>query len=411
MNDERGVSRRRILQGGAVLLGGAALGATAVAVGSADPAATDPQAGGVAGASGTDTISFTGVHQAGVETPQQAHVWFVALDLRPDAGRDGLSRLLRLWTDDAARLTQGRAPLADQERELTTTPARLTVTVGLGATAFDKVGLAERRPPSLAALPPFEVDRLDPRWGEADLLLQVAGDDVLTISHAVRILTRDARTFADVRWIQRGFSRTPPVVPEGTTPRNALGQVDGTVNPVPGSDDFSDVVWSEGEPAWFAGGTMLVLRRIRMELDTWDELGRADREQVIGRRLSDGAPITGGTEQTPVDLEATDDVGLPIVGEIAHVRRARATSPAERMLRRGWSYDDSPGTDSISDAGLLFCAYVADVDRQFVPVQRRLAEADLLNTWITPVGSAVFAILPGVTDLEAGDHLGRTLLA
>jgi dye decolorizing peroxidase len=81
------------------------------------------------------------------------------------------------------------------------------------------------------------------------------------------------------------------------------------------------------------------------------------------------------------------------------------------MLRRGWSYDDSPGTDSISDAGLLFCAYVADVDRQFVPVQRRLAEADLLNTWTTPIGSAVFAILPGVTDPAAGDHLGRTLLA
>jgi dye decolorizing peroxidase len=65
-------------------------------------------------------------------------------------------------------------------------------------------------------------------------------------------------------------------------------------------------------------------------------------------------------------------------------------------LRRGYSYDDTlDNSGEISDTGLLFCSYQADIARQFVPAQQRLAELDLLNTWTTPVGSAVFAIPPG----------------
>ena len=49
-------------------------------------------------------------------------------------------------------------------------------------------------------------------------------------------------------------------------------------------------------------------------------------------------------------------------------------------------------------------------DRQFLTVQRRLEENDLRNRWPTPVGSAVFAILPGTgTDPDA--WRGQSLLA
>lgn len=47
-------------------------------------------------------------------------------------------------------------------------------------------------------------------------------------------------------------------------------------------------------------------------------------------------------------------------------------------------------------SGLLFASYQADVDRQFLPIQRRLDESDMLNEWTTPIGSAVYAIPPGV---------------
>ncbi|MGI9124057.1 MAG: Dyp-type peroxidase, partial [Mycobacterium sp.] len=55
----------------------------------------------------------------------------------------------------------------------------------------------------------------------------------------------------------------------------------------------------------------------------------------------------------------------------------------------------------------IFTAYQRDIDRQFLPVQRRLAEFDAMNRWITPIGSAVYVIPPGVAP---GDYIGRPLL-
>jgi dye decolorizing peroxidase len=184
--------------------------------------------------------------------------------------------------------------------------------------------------------------------------------------------------------------------------------VDGTVNPQPGSDDFEGVVWADESAGWLAGGTTMVVRRIQFDLDGWDAVDRRDRELAIGRRLSDGAPLTGGDEHTPADFDATDASGLPTIPEFAHIRRARPVRPEQRFLRRGYSYDEpAASTSEISDSGLIFCSFQADVGRQFIPVQRRLAELDLLNTWTTPIGSAVFAIVPGVQD---GDWLGSSLL-
>ena len=57
--------------------------------------------------------------------------------------------------------------------------------------------------------------------------------------------------------------------------------------------------------------------------------------------------------------------------------------------------------------GLLFAAFQADPVRQFVPMQQRLAAGDLLNFWTTPIGSAVFAILPGPAE---GEILGQALV-
>jgi dye decolorizing peroxidase len=57
--------------------------------------------------------------------------------------------------------------------------------------------------------------------------------------------------------------------------------------------------------------------------------------------------------------------------------------------------------------GLIFAAYQRDIADQFRPIQRDLAEADLMNDWITPIGSAVFAIPPGCQD---GGWIGETLL-
>src|SRR5690606_41189884 len=126
------------------------------------------------------------------------------------------------------------------------------------------------------------------------LLRQVAGDDPLTVAHAVRMLLKDARGFASIRWSQQGFRRAYGTERPGTTMRNLFGQVDGTSNPEPGTADFDRVVWSED--GWLAGGTGMVVRRIRMDLDRWDRLDRSGREASVGRTLVDGAPLTGHAE-------------------------------------------------------------------------------------------------------------------
>jgi dye decolorizing peroxidase len=425
----RRLSRRHLLFGGAAAGLGAAGAITAgvlttrdapgVAADGTAPAGRAPAARAADGATvalnGAATVPFHGTHQAGITVVPQSHATHLALDLLPGTDRDALRRLLRILTDDAARLTQGASALADSEPELAAVPARLTVTVGFGPELVARAGGAA--PSWLRPLPAFGIDRLEEAWSGGDLLLIVAADDPLTVAHATRMLLKDTRSFATLRWTQAGFRRAPGSERPGTTMRNLFGQVDGTVNPQPAEPDFDELVWSRGEPAWLAGGTSFVLRRIRLDLDKWDRLDRSGREQSVGRTLAVGAPLTGTAETDEPDFEAKTAIGFPVIPEFSHIRRARSENPAERIHRRGYNYDDAPlaappgapdAGGSVSNSGMLFGSYQADVDAQFVPIQRRLDELDLLNEWTTPIGSAVFAIPPGCAE---GGYLGETLLA
>ncbi|AOS62079.1 Dyp-type peroxidase [Actinoalloteichus hymeniacidonis] len=397
----RGAStRRRFLLGGAV----AGVGAAA-AIGldyginraaESTPSAAPPR-------NGDEVVPFHGTHQAGIDTDAQAHATFVGLDLNADTDADALRRLMRILTDDAARLTQGEQALADSEPELAMAPARLTVTFGFGPGLVALAG--GDRPTWLASLPAFETDRLQPEFSDGDLLIQIAADDPITVAHATRMLLKDSRSFAKVRWTQHGFRRAHGTVAPGTTMRNLFGQVDGTTNLAPGTEDFDRLVWSAS--GWLAGGTGAVIRRIHMDLDKWDRLDRGGREQSVGRFLHNGAPLTGENEHDEADFTATTAIGFPVIPEFSHMRRARSDNPDERFFRRGYNYDQPPTGEQVSDSGLIFVSFQADVDRQFVPIQRRLDELDLLNEWIAPIGSAVFAIPPGC---ERNGYIGETLL-
>nr|WP_206038082.1 Dyp-type peroxidase [Rhodococcus sp. HNM0569] len=356
---------------------------------------------------GKDVVGWGGAHQAGIETdPPQAHAAFVALDLLPHVGRPELAGIMKVWTDDIARLTSGRPALGDTEPELAASPARLTVTIGYGPGLFAASGLVHRAPTWLAPLPPFGIDRLDPAFTGGDLLLQVCADDAVAVAHAVRVLTKNVRSLAAVRWAQRGFRSARGTQSPGTTMRNLMGQLDGTVNPAPGTTDFDALVWDDGaDQSWMAGGTSMVLRRIRIELDTWDELDRPAREVVMGRRLDTGAPLTGAREFDEADFGAVDGYGIPVISPTAHIARAHHAHPGERIFRRAYNYDDPPLPGETSNSGLLFASFQRDVTAQFVPIQRRLDEMDALNEWTTPVGSAVFAIPPGTVDGFVGEGL------
>lgn len=397
------ISRRGLLTGSSAALAGGAV-AAGLALASTHRPSSSTSVTSPESSPSDEVVPFHGVHQAGIATRPQAFGAFLGLDLARGTSRADVVRLMRVLTDDARRLTQGRPALGDTEPELATRPARLTITVGFGPGFFDATGTAAQRPASVRELPAFSGDKLQPRWGQSDLVTQICTDDPTTLAHTVRMLAKDQRAFGTLRWVQRGFA-SPGATARGTA-RNLMGQVDGSVNPTPGTAAFDQAVWASG-PRWFSGGTVLVLRRIAMHLETWDAFDRDGKEQIMGRRLDTGAPLTGTREEDVPDLDAVDDFGFPVIEPLAHVRLAKAATPAETMLRRPFSYDEGMDGAGVPDVGLLFAAFQADADAAFVTVQRRLAGKDLLNTWITHIGSAVYAIAPGV---DEGHYLGQTLL-
>lgn len=410
----RGVTRRALLgTAGAGLVVGASAGAAGAAVLDRAPAAAP--APGPAGALGTAWRRFHGEHQAGILDPQQARVQLAAFDLAAGAGRDALRALLQRWSRTAARLTVGE-PAEEFENQvaLDAGPCSLTVTFGFGATLFDKTGLADRRPAALEPLPAFPADALDQARGDGDLFVQIGADDALVAVHALRVLQRQAAGTAALRWQSAGFARTPGATPQPMTGRNLMGQIDGTNNPKPGEDGFAGKVFCApggDQPAWLAGGSYLVFRRIRMLLDNWEALPQDRQERVIGRRKSDGAPLSApasGGESTPVDLAAQGPDGSLAIPADAHIRvAAPAANGGAAMLRRGFSYHDGLLADGSPDAGLLFLAFQADPRKGFTPVQRKLSRGDGLSRFLRHEASGLYAVPPGAPE---GGYVGQTLL-
>ncbi|KAB1646331.1 MULTISPECIES: Dyp-type peroxidase [unclassified Pseudoclavibacter] len=356
---------------------------------------------------GDETVAFYGRRQAAVEAPAPAHIGYLGFTLRPETGVEQLRRALRIISDDASRLTRGVPSLAMSDPDLATPAARLTVTIGFGARVFELAGRTP--PPGVGGLPAFSIDRLRPEFSGGDLLLMIGSDDPITLSHTERVMIKNMRFFATVAWRQQGFQRARHSEPQTATPRNLFGQKDGTVNPRPDTDAFEQQVWgaSGGFAPWTENGTTLVLRRIRMNLETWDEVDPVGRENSVGRRLGSGAPLTGTDEFDEPDFDAKNSVGFPVIDLAAHMRRARQADGRVRILRRGYSYDDGVDAEGVADVGLLFGAWQADIMQQFVPVQQSLADMDLLNQWTVPIGSATFAIPPGC---DVGGYVGETVL-
>lgn len=415
---EAGLSRRRLLGTvGAVGAGGLVVGAAGGALGHSLAQDEPPTALSTVGSTRVD---FHGPHQAGIAEPLHAHGQLLAFDLAPGAGRKEAAALLRRWSATAEVLMAGE-PISsasgpgvpDSGVALDAGPSSLTVTFGFGAGFFEATGLTAQRPAALAPLPQFSSDALDPERSGGDLWVQIGADDALVVFHAVRALQREVGAAARLRWQMAGFNRARGATEQPRTTRNLMGQVDGTNNPRPSDEDFARHVFvpSGGDgrsPAWMENGSYAVVRRIRMLLDKWDQQSLREQERVIGRRKSDGAPLSGGSEHTPLDLEKEDPDGGLAVPFNAHARvSAPETSGGATMLRRPFSYHDGTLADGAPDAGLLFIAWQADPQKGFIPVQRKLDRGDALSSFIRHEASALFAVPGGPAE---GEYVGQRLL-
>jgi deferrochelatase/peroxidase EfeB len=405
-----GFSRRR-------LLGWAGAGAALAGTAAACSASAPPVASGV--------VPFRGERQAGIVTPAQDRLHFVALDLTT-GDREQVRRLLQEWTVAAERMTAGAetapggavggnpyAPPADTGEALGLPAASLTLTFGVGPGFFDKLGLDPAlRPAGLAELPHFTGDQLDPGLSGGDLCIQACADDPQVAVHAVRNLVRIGFGTTSVRWSQLGFGRTSSTSTTQATPRNLFGFKDGTRNLK--AEDGAELdrhVWvppGDG-PAWLAGGSYLVARRIRMHIEIWDRTSLDEQETIIGRTKGEGAPLGATGEFDPADFAALGPDGEPRIPETAHIRLASAESlGGVRILRRGYNFVDGSDGQGHLEAGLFFVAFVRDPHAQFVPMQRALANEDVLMEYIEHTGSAVFACPPGLAE---GEYWAHSLLA
>ncbi|RAJ66435.1 dye decolorizing peroxidase [Streptomyces sp. Amel2xB2] len=409
-HEPQGVSRRRLVSTvGAVGATGLAVGATGGAVVQA-AARDDSRAPAPLTSVGSTRVAFHGRHQAGITTPLQAVGHLLAFDLSAGAGRKQAAALLKRWSRTARDLMADASDPDATGAAFDAGPCSLSVTFGFGRTFFSRTGLEKQRPDALAPLPDFSGDALDKSRSDGDLWVQIGSNDGLVAFDAMRRIQRDADGTAKLRWQMNGFTRTPGATRKPMTMRNLMGQIDGTNNPKPSEDDFAARVFvpASGSPAWMANGSYAVVRRIRMLLDDWDEKSRKEQEKVIGRRKSDGAPLSGGTENTDPDLDKRGADGSPAIAADAHVRvTAPATNGGAAMLRRPFSYHDGYRDDGAPDAGLLFIAWQADPLRGFVPVQRKLDRGDALSRFIRHEASGLFAVPGGAAK---GEYVGQRLL-
>ncbi|MER7534624.1 iron uptake transporter deferrochelatase/peroxidase subunit [Streptomyces sp. NPDC097704] len=407
-------SRRKVIGwGGAGLaLGAAAAGGAVALTRDGDHTAPVADTGGA--------VPFHGAHQAGIATAVQDRLHFASFDVKT-TDRDELIQLLKEWTRAAERMTAGaevgdgaygglpEAPPDDTGEALGLKPSRLTLTIGFGPSLFDgRFGLKDKRPGALVDLPKFPGDNLDPARSGGDICVQACADDPQVAVHAIRNLARIGFGKVAVRWSQLGFGKTSSTTPDAQTPRNLFGFKDGTRN-IAGTETerLAKHVWvsgkdAEGASAWMDGGSYLVARRIRMNVETWDRTPLSEQEDIFGRDKKEGAPVGKAKEH--------DEPFLKAMKPDSHVRLAHPDSNnGATILRRGYSFTD--GTDGLGrlDAGLFFLAYMKDVRTGFIPVQTQLAKHDALNEYTQHVGSALFAVPPGVRGKD--DWWGRALFA
>lgn len=413
------LSRRGFLAGLGV--GAVAAGTAGVAVGRSQTAAAQPAA------STADAYAFLGEHQAGIVTPAQDRLHFAAFDITTNR-RAELVALLQEWTAAAQAMTAGAevgatgatsgpydAPPDDTGEALGLAASGLTLTFGFGPGLFrtpggrDRFGLADQRPAALADIPHFPGDTLEVARSGGDLCVQACANDPQVAVHAVRNLARIAFGRAAIRWSQLGFGRTSSTSTSQATPRNMFGFKDGTANlKAEDPQALADHVWVPAGEGWMAGGTYLVARRIRMTIETWDRTSLREQEDLTGRTKGTGAPLSGGDEFTEPDFALAGRDGQPLIAKDSHVALAHPShNGGSKLLRRGYNFVD--GNDELGrlDAGLFFLAFQRDIRTGFIRVQQSLA-TDRMNEYIRHVGSAAFAIPPGVTASDG--YVGETLL-
>ncbi|MFD2728763.1 iron uptake transporter deferrochelatase/peroxidase subunit [Enterococcus camelliae] len=353
-------------------------------------------------------ISMFGKHQPGIITEQQTYCYLVAFELLTDDKAELVS-LLQDWTLFALKATKGiqvkdssndLLPPNDTGDSIGLGAQKLTLTIGYGATLFekngvDRFGIKNRKPLFLKDIPKFAHDSLEDDYSDGDILFQSCSNDRQVAFHAIRNLIRIGSGKVQVKFLEDGFIKGA----KKETPRNLFGFKDGTCNADHDSQKgYKEVVWAENdEPTWFQGGSYLGYRKIQMFLEVWDRSSLYDQENTFGRNKMSGAAFGRKKE--------FDEVILSKQPKDSHVYLAKKTE--QQIHRRAYSYQNGiqSKTGNI-DAGLLFISFMKDPFKQYVPMLKIMGEKDALNEYTKPIGNGLYACQKG---LSKGEYFGQQL--
>jgi deferrochelatase/peroxidase EfeB len=152
-------------------------------------------------------------------------------------------------------------------------------------------------------------------------------------------------------------------------------------------------------------------------LEHWDRTNVAFQEQTVGRHKDTGAPLGLKNEFDKLDLDAKGQDNNPVIAQNAHVRlAAAATNDGAQILRRPYSYNGGvnftaerwpPWRQGMEyDAGLFFVCCQRDPRTGFIKIFENMAKFDMMNQFVTHVGSGLFACPKGIAK---GEYIGQRL--
>jgi deferrochelatase/peroxidase EfeB len=364
----------------------------------------------------SDIEPFYSIHQPGIVIPIQSFASVAAFDVVTD-NRNEIKELLQAWTPMIEQMMRGESlnqlgenpklPPTDSGEGVGLSPARLTITVGFGIGLFekdgvDRFGFKRKKPSGLTKMPIFHGDSLQEQLTHGDIVVQGCANDPIVCFHAIRNLAKAAKGVLAMRWHQAGQWGTKP---KGT-PRNLFGFKDGTSNPdIKDESVMNRNVWigaEDGTP-WLKGGSYMVVRRINMRLETWDQLSLRTQEEAIGRAKESGAPLDKQKEFDELSF-AGDPRGIKTPLD-SHVRlsnpRLGEATEKERILRRGFNFVENLDPVGRMEAGLLFICFNRNIQRQFESIQQRLTNSrmpDAMLKYTETTGGGYFVVPPGVKD-------------
>ena len=314
--------------------------------------------------------------------------------------RAELVALLQAWTAAAERMTRGadagpvgavggipEAPPDDTGEAIGLSPARLTLTFGVGPVAVHRRRgprpLRPRRPRARRARRPARVRRRRPRprsAAAATSCVQACADDPQVAVHAVRNLARIGFGVVRVRWSQLGFGRTSSTSTAQTTPAQPHGLQGrhAPTSPREDADLLDEHVWARRRRRPRVDGRRQLPRR---PPDPHDRSRRGtaprslEQEAIIGRTKGEGAPLSGGARVHRAGLRrhrrrrrAADAGRQRTCGS-----RTRRRTPARTCCVAATASSTAPTGSAGSTPGCSSWPTSATRARPFVPVQKQLA--------------------------------------